>query len=59
MKAATQYEGEVIFDSSKPDGTPKKVMDISKIRALDWAPKKSLKEGLSEAYRWAVENRAL
>ncbi len=59
MKAATQYEGEVIFDSSKPDGTPKKVMDISKIRALDWAPKKSLKEGLSETYRWAVENRAL
>ena len=59
MKAAIQYEGEVIFDSSKPDGTPKKVMDISKIRALDWAPKKSLKEGLSETYRWAVENRAL
>ena len=41
------YDGKIIRDSSKPDGTPKKLLDISKIKSLGWKPKTSLEEGLS------------
>ena len=41
------YNGKIIWDSSKPDGTPKKLLDISKIKSLGWKPKTSLEEGLS------------
>ena len=41
------YDGKIIWDSSKPDGTPKKLLDISKIKSLGWKPKTSLEEGLS------------
>ena len=48
------YEGEIIFDSSKPDGTPVKINDNSKLRRLGWAPTISLSEGLARTYRWYV-----
>ena len=41
------YNGDIIWDSSKPDGTPKKLLDISKIKSLGWEPKTSFDEGLS------------
>jgi GDP-L-fucose synthase len=44
------FEGRIAFDPSKPDGTPRKVMECSKIRALGWAPKISLEAGLRHAY---------
>lgn len=49
------YRGRVVFDASKPDGTPRKVLDSGRIRALGWAPRVPLREGLAGAYRWAVE----
>ena len=44
------YQGRISFDSSKPDGTPRKVMDSSKIRSLGWIPEISLEVGLKQAY---------
>lgn len=52
------FQGELIFDSSKPDGTPRKLLDIGKIKALGWAPKTSLRDGLAEAYAWYAKNAA-
>lgn len=45
------YEGELIFDTSKPDGTPKKLMENSLLRKLGWAPGVTLSEGLKQTYR--------
>jgi len=49
------YGGELAFDSSKPDGTPRKLLDVTKIKALGWSPKVSLREGIAEAYRWYLQ----
>jgi GDP-L-fucose synthase len=45
------FEGKIVFDSSKPDGTPRKLLDISKISAIGWKPKISLEEGIAKAYK--------
>lgn len=45
------FEGELIFDTSKPDGTPRKLLDVSKLTALGWKPKTSLADGIKEAYK--------
>jgi GDP-L-fucose synthase len=50
------FKGQLLFDTSKPDGTPRKVVDISRIRALGWAPRVSLTEGLTQTYRWYTEH---
>lgn len=55
MKEVVGFQGEITLDPSKPDGTPRKVLDVSKIRALGWKPNHSLKEGLSSTYHWALE----
>jgi len=53
----TEYQGQLIFDSSKPDGTPRKLMDVSRLKALGWQASISLEDGLRDAYRWFVENQ--
>lgn len=45
------YTGEFVFDTSKPDGTPRKLLDISRIRDLGWSPKIALREGIVETYK--------
>ncbi len=52
------YEGKLSFDTTKPDGTPRKVMDSQRILALGWRPSISLEQGLSDTYQWFLENRA-
>lgn len=52
----TGFVGRMVFDSSKPDGTPRKLMDVSRIHALGWKPSIALEEGLRSAYAWYVEH---
>lgn len=49
------FEGELIFDSSKPDGTPRKLVDVSRLREHGWTAGIPFRDGLSETYRWYVE----
>jgi len=57
IAAATGFTGEIIWDSSKPDGTPRKVMDVSRIKALGWAPEISLAAGVASTVKWYHENK--
>jgi len=50
------HSGDLIWDSSKPDGTPRKLMDISKMHALGWKHKIELQEGIERTYSWFLEN---
>jgi len=52
------YHGKLEFDKSKPDGTPRKIMDNSRIQALGWTPKISLKQGIQEVYQWYLWNES-
>ncbi len=54
MKKTVGFEGELIFDSTKPDGTPRKVVDSSRLRSYGWSPKYNLESGLKQTYNWAV-----
>jgi GDP-L-fucose synthase len=51
------FTGEIIWDSSKPDGTPRKVLDISKITNLSWKPSISLDSGIAQTVQWYQENK--
>lgn len=53
---AVGFKGEICYDSTKPDGTPRKLMDISRLHSLGWHHKTTLKEGIEKAYRWFLEN---
>jgi GDP-L-fucose synthase len=50
------FRGRVRFDTARPDGTPRKVVDISRIKALGWTPRISLADGLAQTYRWYVDH---
>jgi len=52
------YRGRFVFDTSRPDGTPRKLLDVSRLTALGWTAKIPLKEGLKQAYDWYVRNVA-
>lgn len=51
------YEGEINFDSSKPDGTPRKLMDVSRLKSLGWQSQVSLEDGLNRSYEWFLSNQ--
>lgn len=52
IKEVIDYNGEIRFDSNKPDGSPRKLLDTGRIRALGWMPKTSLREGIEKTYKW-------
>ena len=58
MKRVTGFQGEIILDSSKPDGTPRKLTDISRLKERGWKPKICLEEGLKQTYEWYKANKA-
>ena len=56
IKKTVGFSGNLVFDSTKPDGTPKKLLDVSKINNLGWKHNVSLKEGIQKTLNWVVEN---
>jgi len=52
----TGFQGRLVFDASKPDGAPRKLMDVSRLRSLGWQAGIGLEDGLADAYRWFLEN---
>ena len=56
IQQVTGHQGEIIWDTEKPDGTPRKLMDVSKMAALGWEYKTELKEGIEKTYSWYLEN---
>jgi GDP-L-fucose synthase len=56
VREVVGFEGGLVFDASKPDGTPRKLLDISRIRALGWAPRIPLKEGIRATYQWFLDH---
>lgn len=52
------FDGALAFDATKPDGTPRKLLDVSKIKALGWSPEISLRDGIAQTYQWYLGNLA-
>ena len=50
------FEGNLVFDSTKPDGTPRKLLDVSKINTLGWKHQTSLEEGIQKTLNWIQKN---
>lgn len=57
IQAVVGHQGEIVWDGSKPDGTPRKLMDISKMHTLGWQHKVLLKEGIEKTYTWFLKNQ--
>lgn len=57
MAKVVGFEGRVVFDTSKPDGTPRKLMNVSRLESLGWRYKVDLESGLSQTYQWFLANQ--
>ncbi len=58
IKDAVEYDGAIKYDTFKPDGTPRKLLDISRIKALGWQPAIPLKDGVKQSYAWYLSSHA-
>lgn len=56
ISSVVGYQGEVVFDTSKPDGAPRKLLDVSRLQALGWQAQIGLEQGLSRTYEWFLKN---
>ena len=56
IQQVTGHQGEIIWDTEKPDGTPRKLMEVSKMKAMGWKYSTDLKEGIEKTYSWFLEN---
>ncbi len=57
VKEVTGFDGEIVWDTSKPDGTPRKLLDMSRLHSLGWHHTVELKEGIELSYKWFLENQ--
>ena len=57
MAKVVGFEGDVVFDSTKPDGTPRKLMDVSRLSDLGWRYQVDLEVGLTKTYQWFLANQ--
>jgi GDP-L-fucose synthase len=58
VRSITGYEGGIVNDTSKPDGAPRKLLDVSRLHALGWQARVPLHEGIEQTYRWFLEHQA-
>jgi GDP-L-fucose synthase len=58
VKEVVGFDGDLTFDTSKPDGTPRKLLDVSRINALGWHQRTPLSDGIERTYRWFLEHQA-
>jgi GDP-L-fucose synthase len=56
IQKVTGHKGQIIWDSTKPDGTPRKLMDVSKMKAVGWEYETALQEGIEKTYQWFLEH---
>ena len=56
IKGITSYDGEIVYDVTKPDGTPRKLLDVSKLNSLGWKAKTGLRDGIIVTYNWFVRH---
>ena len=56
IQRVTGHQGEIVWDSSKPDGTPRKLLDVSKIKEIGWEYKTDLQQGIEKTYAWFLDN---
>ena len=57
LKEVTGFGGTILFDATKPSGTPRKLLNVDKIFSLGWRPTTALRDGLMQVYAWAIENK--
>src|SRR3546814_17064410 len=55
VRAAVGFEGELVFDTSKPDGTPRKLMSADRLRTSGWQPRIGLEDGIASTYQWFLD----
>lgn len=56
VRDVVRFEGEIVYDLTKPDGTPRKLLDVSRLNGLGWKARVSLRDGLSSTYEWFLAN---
>ncbi len=56
LAQVTGFKGRLVFDTSKPDGTPRKLMDVSRLAAIGWRARTELRDGIERTYRWFVQH---
>ena len=57
VSRVTGFQGQLVFDATKPDGTKRKLMDVSRLKSLGWEASTSLQDGLRLAYDWFKDNQ--
>jgi GDP-L-fucose synthase len=57
MAKVTGYKGDILFDHEKPDGAPRKLMDVSRLGSMGWTASISLEDGLASTYLWFLANQ--
>ena len=56
IQSVTSHQGDILWDASKPDGTPRKLMDVSKMKEIGWEYSTELEDGIKKTYQWFLEN---
>ncbi len=56
IQKVTGHKGQIVWDAEKPDGTPRKLMDVSKMKNIGWSYSTELQEGIQKTYKWFLEN---